>query len=361
MIALSTSSCIAASHDAPAPITTGAPSPPSTPRWERPPSAPADVTWPAPEVFEATRASLGRAITLGQVAHAGHWEVAFARRTSEGWELVGITGEASYDGTLCDSFPCAWPRALAGQEPADEPSALPDALLDDVAYARTLLAFEGPLVAEPDEAETSDAPALVVITPEFERARQDPLSRIPDDAWDLDLDADQLPYLAPHLDVLRLRPPRRVFVCGLEMLSPRPRQIAFMRALAAAQAGRTGWAVEGWTHTIRRWFSPPSSPPRRHGRLLAMLGVDAARLVLGLSIELTGHRRVLSLSEVRRVVADLGGDLVARLRTLAADPAVDPLNRVLAIAAVAAPPLSSDPLYATLPDSARALLDAWSR
>lgn len=161
---------------------------------------------------------------------------------------------------------------------------------------------------------------------------------------------------------------RRFHPQGFCSMDQRPQQVSLMRALAAAQAGRTGWAVQGWVATVGYWSSSRmvwssygQSHPRGHGRVLDRLGVAPDRLLVGLAIDLPGAPRVLSISDVLRLVSHGDSSLAARFRLFAEDPAIDPLNRALFGAAVMDEPLASHPLYARLPPESQLLLDMWSR
>jgi hypothetical protein len=104
-----------------------------------------------------------------------------------------------------------------------------------------------------------------------------------------------------------------------------------------------------------------ASHPTGHLRLLEMVGVDPERLLLGLLLQVDGAPRALTIADIRRVVPDLGPAFAARLRALASDARIDPLDRALFTLAIATPPFESDPLYASLPETARALIRASSR
>jgi hypothetical protein len=109
------------------------------------------------------------------------------------------------------------------------------------------------------------------------------------------------------------------------------------------------------------WSSYGQSHPQGHERVLARVGVEPDRLLAGLAFDLPGAPRVLSISDVLRVVSRGGPSTNALFRLLAEDPAIDPLNRALFGAAVMDAPFSSDPLYARLPSESQLLLDLWSR
>jgi hypothetical protein len=318
-------------------------------RWARrvPPRV-ASSTWPTTEQFEATRASLSRPLTLVRVRHEGHDAVVLARRDEHGVAVVAIVDPEWDAESLCGSPPCPWPAALVAQSPLEEPAALPDTLLDDVAYAHTLLAFEGQLGSPPEIGSYED---------------EAPAPELPEAAWSIDLDAPELPDLAPHLEALR-----GFYPMGYCSMDTRPQQAAAMRAVAAAQSGRTGWAVEGWISAVGYWSSSRmaassygASHPTGHLRLLEMVGVDPERLLLGLLLQVDGAPRALTIADIRRVVPDLGPAFAARLRALASDARIDPLDRALFTLAIATPPFESDPLYASLPETARALIRASSR
>lgn len=317
-------------------------------RWTRHASPQvASSSWPAPAQFEATRASLGRPLTLMRVRHDDHDAVALARRGERGLELFAVVDGEWDTESLCGSPPCDWPTVLVAQDPFIEPEQLPEAFLDDIAYAHTLRSFEGPLSIGPESRSYDDSQGTPV--------------NLPESAWSIDMSAPNLPDLASHLETLR-----RFHPMGYCSMDQRPQQAALMRAIAAAQAGRTGWAVQGWTDTVGYWSSSRmaastygASHPSGHVRLLEMVGVDPERLLLGFLLEVHGAPRHLGLSDIRRVVPDLRPAVASRLRVLASDARIDPLNRALLTAAVGTLPLTNDPLYAALPDTARALIDSW--
>lgn len=301
-------------------------------------------TWPAPERFAQTAASLGRPWTLALAAHGGETVLALARLDGGTWQLAALLHDGQRPAG-CESGPCPWPASLATARPLEEPPALPAHLLETVAYARTLLEFEGPLSVEPDvDADGYDVPGL------------------PESAWTID-SPRRAPNLVPHLEQLRRYHP--VGGCSMDQ---RPQLVARMRATAAAQAGRTGWAVQGWVDTVAYfsssrmvWSSYGQSHPSGHLELLEMVGVDPERLMLGLLVDLPGQQRALGLADARRIAPDLGPSFAARLRSLAGDPAIDPFNRALLFAVVADLPFADDPRYASLPAEAQALLAYWSR
>jgi hypothetical protein len=213
-----------------------------------------------------------------------------------------------------------------------------------VAYARTLLTFEGPLSV-------------------YEGSDDDEGAGIPESAYAFGSEAAEEPNLAPYLERLRRYHPR-----GFCSMDTRPQQAAMMRALAAAQAGHAGWAVQGWLDTVGYWSSPRmvwssygQNHPQGHLRLLERVGVPADRLLLGILLDLPGQPASLHLADVRRVLPDLGPAFAAELRGLAGDAAIDPLNRALLAAAVTELPVTADPLYAQLPPESQVLLDVWSR
>ncbi|MBX3272222.1 MAG: hypothetical protein KF729_18300 [Sandaracinaceae bacterium] len=309
---------------------------------ERAPAGP--PSWPAPERFAETATSLGPPVTLALVRRGDDTAVALARREDGGWQLSALF----HDGTLpsgCERAPCPWPVSLTPVRPLAEPPPLPAELIETVAYARTLLAFEGPLSLEPDaDTDRYDVPGL------------------PDSAWSF-ATPRAAPDLVPYLEQLRRYHP--VGGCSMD---EGPQLVARMRATAAAQAGRSGWAVQGWVDTVAyfsssrmAWSSYGQSHPSGHLELLEMVGVDPERLMLGLLVALASQRSVIGLADARRIAPDLGPSFAARLRALAADAAVDPLNRALLFAVVAELPVESDPGYASLPSESQALLAHWTR
>lgn len=188
------------------------------------------------------------------------------------------------------------------------------------------------------------------------------MERLPEQAWSI-ASPRSAPNLVPFLEDLRRFHP--VGGCSMDR---RPQLVARMRATAAAQAGRTGWAVQGWVETVAyfrssrmAWSSYGQSHPEGHTELLEMVGVDPARLMLGLAIDLPGRPAVIGLADARRIAPDLGPSFAADLRALAADPSLDPLNRARLLAIVADLPFEDDPLWSSLPAESRALLAFWSR
>src|SRR5690606_14982445 len=88
----------------------------------------------------------------------------------------------------------------------------------------------------------------------------------------------------------------------------RPQQVALLRAKAAAQAGRTGWTVQGWMDTIGYWASERNAwsslgqrHPEGHLELLQRVGVAPDRLLFGLLIDLPGLPHAIHLADARRV------------------------------------------------------------
>lgn len=312
-------------------------------------------TWPAPERFRATQASLNKPWTVvparDQNDTAHETRIALAQRDAQGWKLGAVFGD---DGEAeppagCDPYPCAWPASLVPARPLSEESALPDDVLTDIAYARTLLDFEGPL--------------LLSEAPNGSRERFAPTPEALRDVIDGGDKAAEQANLAPHLEALRRYQP--VGGCSMDR---RPQQVALLRARAAAQAGRTGWAVQGWADTVgywssRRvaWSSYGQRHPEGHLSLLQQVHVDPERLFVGLVLRLPDLPVVLGLSDARRVAPDLGSPFASKLRRLAAASGVDPLNRAVLLAVVADLPFSADPLFSSLPPESQRLLEAWSR
>lgn len=309
---------------------------------EAPPAG--EASWPSSERFAETAAALPRPWTLAFATRDGEQVLTVARRDGDSWQLAGVFDERE---PPCESMPCAWPAALSPVRPLEEPPPLPEELRDTVAYARTLLEFEGPLSVEQGDAVDQygyDVPGL------------------PETAWAIE-SPRRAPNLAPFLEQLR-----RFHPVGRCSMDTAPQHVALMRATAAAQARRTGWAVQGWVDAVAYfsssrmvWSSYGQSHPERHLELLEMVGVDPARLMLGLLIQLPDQPRVLGLADARRIAPDLGATFTADLRALAADPGLDPYDRALLFAVIADLPFESDPLYASLPEESRALLAFWSR
>lgn len=315
------------------------------------PPAPADAatapstsrSWPTDAAFRATRESLPRPWLMVELpGHDGASRYALVGGEGEERELISWFTSGGFDPPPegCERFPCPWPADLGDAPPLGARPALPEALAEHVAYAHTLLGFEGELnVYDEDEAvHTVD---------------------LPEAAWTSPSGVD----LVPHLEALRRYHPR-----GYCSMDSTPQIVAQMRARAAAQAGRTGWAVQGWMDTVGYWSSPRTAwssygqaHPEDHLGLLRAVGVDPERLMLGLLVDLPGERRRLALADQRRVVPDLGPDFVARVRRWLDDARLDPLNRALLLATVGELPFADDPSYGQLPAGARALLDAWSR
>lgn len=301
----------------------------------------ADVTWPDEDAFRRTAEGLARPWTLTRArATDGTAVLAFARKQGDGWilgDLIG--GEALPEG--CAELPCAWPASLVPERPLAEAAALPPGLADAVAYADTLVGFEGPLSLPGDDEAT------------------DWVSSLPDAAWSEPASVE----LAPFLERLR-----RYHPMGGCSMDTAPQSAARMRAVAAAQSGRTGLAVQGWLETVGYWSSARvawssygQSHPDDHLTLLQTVGVDPARFLLGVIVALPEREPRLALADIRRVAPDLGPAFLASLRAWARDPAVDPYDRALLLASVASIPIAEDPDYAQLPEESRALLDHWSR
>ena len=299
-------------------------------------------TWPTREQFAQTHAALAQRPprTLAVTRYDGRPLLAAARRQGSQWMLDTLFDDEARPAG-CPSLPCPWPASLPLDEPLEEPTPLLGVVIDAVAYARTLLAFEGPL----------RIPSEVEVEP-----------NLPEAAWNISGEGE-LPNLLPYLEALRRYDPM-----GGCSMDTRPQAVSLMRATAAAQAGRTGWAVQGWVDSVGYWSStrPAWSSygqqhPAGHLALLDRVGVDPARLLLGLLIDLPNQEPVLHLSDIRRVVPDLGEAFATTLRALAADSNIDPLNRAYVFAAFAGFPFTGDPLYAQLPPESQALLSYWSR
>lgn len=297
----------------------------------------ASRSWPTPAQFAETEAALPRPYTLTRV-DGDQDALAVAHRDGEGWVLDGLLGAERPAG--CSGTPCPWPDGLVPASPLTEPAVLPASLLADVAYARTLLAFEGELdvMDEPNDGEW--------------------MSELPESTWTDPASAD----VAPFLERLRRFHPQ-----GYCSMDTRPQVVAQLRARAAAQSGRTGWAVQGWMGTVGYWSSPRmvwssygQSHPEGHLALLQMVGVDPSRLLLGLMAQLPGGRG-LYLADVRRVVPDLGAEFAARIRRFVADDALDPYTRAILFTSVASLPLTDDQQFEALPPLARALIGHWAR
>ncbi|GAB5545439.1 MAG: hypothetical protein SangKO_051990 [Sandaracinaceae bacterium] len=299
-------------------------------------------SWPADAAFRAARESLPRPWSMVEVGGGDAGRHALVGREDDEWQLIVWFTSEGFEPPPegCERFPCAWPEGLVTEPPVGASPPLPDELAEHVAYAHTLLAFEGELNVY-DEDELVDAIDL------------------PEGAWAGPSGVD----LVPHLEALRRYHPR-----GYCSMDTTPQTVAQIRAHAAAQAGRTGWAVQGWMDTVGYWSSPRTAwssygqaHPQGHLGLLREVGVDPQQLMLGLLIDLPGDRRRLALADRRRVVPDLGPDFVARVRRWIDDDRLDPYNRALLLATVSELPFTDDPSYGRLPPGARALLEAWSR
>ncbi len=302
-----------------------------------------EATWPDEGAFRATADALRRPFTLTRARDAeGRAILAFARKEGDGWILESAVGADALPAG-CAELPCAWPASLVPERPLAEAAPLPAGLVDAVAYADTLIAFEGSLSVYDDESVEGG----------------DWVATLPDGAWSDPASVE----LAPFLERLR-----RYHPAGGCSMDTAPQSAARMRAVAAAQAGRTGWAVQGWLQTVGYWSSSRvawssygQSHPDDHLTLLQTVGVDPARLLLGVIVALPEREPRLALADIRRVAPDLGPAFLASLRTWARDPAVDPYDRALLLASVASIPIAEDPDYAQLPEESRALLDHWSR
>jgi hypothetical protein len=310
------------------------------------PSLANKTTWPKDTQFDATAARLPRPYTVVKVrVHAKNATWAIAWRSPDGWMLSGLIGgktEGPPDG--CADMPCAWPASLTPVSPLSEPPPLAPSLEDEVIYARTLIDFEGPLsLREEGDPGSSERPG----------------DKIPPEVWSDPNGTD----LSGYLEALRRYHP----VGGCSMDS-RPQQVAAMRGQAAAQAGRTGWAVQGWIDTVAYWSSSRfawssygQSHPQGHLALLDAVGVNAETLLIGILVQLPGLDRKLGLADARRVLPDLGPSVKESVRVLAGDERIDPLKRALLFATVASLPFDEAPSYAELPEASRGLLEAWSR
>lgn len=331
---------VADASDEPSPVQPAVDPAPTTPDYER---RTEEATWPTPAQFAEVGGALRRPWTVTTVRLGDTDALAFAQREGGAWTLARVWGTRDALPSGCSSLPCPWPRSLAPSRPLEEPPALPEHVRTAVTYARTLLDFEGPLSIRPE-------------------GPSDRESAFPD-GLPAEVYADGDANLAPYLEQLR-----RYHPMGYCSMDTRPQQAAMLRARAAAHAGRTGWAVQGWVDTVGYWSSPRmawssygQAHPQGHLELLQRVGVAPDRLLLGLLIDVPGARPVLHLADVRRIVPDLGPDFAAELRTLAASSDVDPYNRALLFAAVADLPFANDPLYRQLPPETQAFLSYWSR
>lgn len=93
----------------------------------------------------------------------------------------------------------------------------------------------------------------------------------------------------------------------------RPQMLALARAVAAAQAGRTGWAVDGWREAVSyfsrdrvAWSSYGEQHPEEHLEVLRMVDVDPVMLTIGLLFSTPTAPYGLTLADGRRIAPDLG-------------------------------------------------------
>ncbi|MDD9968282.1 MAG: hypothetical protein OXR73_18740 [Myxococcales bacterium] len=313
---------------------------------DTPPQAVAAPSAPTAAQHAATAAALPRPWTVVRAHTAeGEARLVLGFRKGNQWMLGGVI-DRGHGGALCSAYPCPWPDGLTPESPLVEPPALSGPAHKASVYARTLLSFEGALKLEDDQdARQGERNGWVAELPELPE------------------DGTPVAGLLPFLDRLR-----RYHPTGRCSMDSWPQRVAHLRALAAAQAGRTGWVAQGWLDTVgyfasRRmaWSSYGQRHPAGHLKLLERVGIDPKRFFVGALLDLPGGGRHITLGDARRIAPDLGPQFVQHLSALAADARIDLFNRARLFVVSATDPIEADPRLADLPPLAREIVEHWFR